>query len=434
MAQPANSPRIDELRSRLRAEPNSRLFYPLAEELRKAGQHPEAEQVLRAGLTQHQTYLAAWVSLGRVLREEKRDAEAIEPLMKAMQLDPENLVAARLLGDCYLEMGEKVEAIKKYKLVQALMPGDEELDATVDRLALELNPPAVSAPEPPPEAPVGQPDDVFAAGPVGEVSADTAAEGSWLTEDVEAPTPSEPVAEEFPFEAPLPLESAADAIEQGHDSEVATADVEPMLAAHDTSPFEEPVDTYSAAALELEAPEGFHVGRAPLAAEVAAVVPEEALPAVESAPGLEVGAESEAPFEAQDVPSGQEEFRSADGVQQDEADVFAPADEPFDAEPEEPEEEDGGSGVVPGELTNTITMADLYVRQGLVDDARQIYESILARDPGNESVRARLDSLMPAAAMPPAEAPSVTSVPRGSRIERLEKWLAKVSRKEVGRV
>src|SRR6185436_19531088 len=124
MAQPATNPKIEELRLRLKADPKSRLFYPLAEELRKAGQVEEAEQVLRGGLTAHVTYLSAWVSLGRVLRDQKKDGEAVEALARALQLDPGNVVAARLLGDSYLSLGDKVEAIKKYKLVHALMPGD----------------------------------------------------------------------------------------------------------------------------------------------------------------------------------------------------------------------------------------------------------------------------------------------------------------------
>jgi len=46
-------------------------------------------------------------------------------------------------------------------------------------------------------------------------------------------------------------------------------------------------------------------------------------------------------------------------------------------------------------VTNTITMGDLYARQGLVDDARQIYETILEREPENEGVRAKLETLPP---------------------------------------
>src|SRR5688500_12839896 len=149
MAQPATNAKIEELRFKVKTDPKSRLFYPLAEELRKVGQTEEAERVLRTGLTVHATYLSAWVSLGRVLRDQKKDADAVEALSKALTLDPGNVVAARLLADAYLALGEKVEGIKTYKLVYALM-ADEDLKEQIDALDRELHPAAEAAPAPQP--------------------------------------------------------------------------------------------------------------------------------------------------------------------------------------------------------------------------------------------------------------------------------------------
>src|SRR5215211_2921933 len=156
MAQPATNAKIEELRYRIKTDPKSRLFYPLAEELRKAGQVNDAEQVLRTGLTVHPTYLSAWVSLGRVLRDLRKDDDAVEALNRALQLDPGNVVAARLLADAYLALGEKIEAIKKYKLVHALLPSDEDLRVTIEQLERDLQEPSApfavaSEPEPEPE-------------------------------------------------------------------------------------------------------------------------------------------------------------------------------------------------------------------------------------------------------------------------------------------
>jgi tetratricopeptide (TPR) repeat protein len=303
MAQPASNPKIEELRFRVKTDPKSRLFFPLAEELRKIDQLGEAEQVLRTGLTQHPTYLSAWVSLGRVLREEDKYAEAVDALTKALQLDPGNVVAARLLADAYLDLGDKLEAIKKYKLVRALLPANEELDGIIERLEDELNPVTVF-----------KADDTLAA----------------------APTVAAQV----------------------------MGDEEPMRAAHAESPFEEPVTDYSAAAVSVERPEGVHVEPAPLAAEVPAPWPDE-----EAA-----------------------------------SEVFAPAEAP-----PAPQVED---------VANTMTMADLYVRQGFLDKARQIYQNILQRDPDNSEVRHKLDALVPAA--------------RNPKVDKLERWLAKMTRREEG--
>jgi tetratricopeptide (TPR) repeat protein len=332
MAQ-ATNPKIEELRFRIKTDPKSRLFFPLAEELRKISAHSEAESVLRTGLEHHPTYLSAWVSLGRVLREQRNEPAAIEALTKALQLDPGNVVAARLLADSYLAHGEKLEALKKYKLVHALMPSDGDLETLIVRIEEEINPTQVlAAPE----------------------SADEA--------DPAAP-PS--VEEESPWAG-----AAASLLEE-HRVEEATADNEPMATAHEESPFEEPSPAFTTAALEIEAPEGMHVGRAPMEAEVPLDLTAE-IPMVEAAPFASAPAEEEA-------------------------------------------RED---------ITSTLTMADLYAGQGLIADARQIYETILIRDPNNETVREKLAALeKPAAA-----------VGRDPKVIKLEAWLAKVGRREVSRV
>ncbi|MBV8520406.1 MAG: tetratricopeptide repeat protein [Acidobacteria bacterium] len=379
MAQPATSPKIEELRFRLKTDPKSRLFYPLAEELRKAGHVTEAEQVLRGGLEVHATYLSAWVSLGRVLRDQKKDSEAVDVLTRALQLDPGNVVAARLLADAYLALGDKLEAIKKYKLVYALMPADESLQATIAQLDRDLAPPLPIAPAPEPEA---------------EPEPEPLATNS-IEETVETPSPaaaSAPIEEESPFDRTMPpFEEAARAFAEEQRTGVETGDFEPMARAHDDSPFEEPVDGFTGATMSIEAPLGMHIAAAPLAAEVPAPVTfEEDLPQVESA------------VIAPEPPT-------------EEADVFEPADPVPTREAEH--------------VVNTITMADLYARQGLLDDARHIYETILARDPANESVRAKLQALHAPAAEP---APVLEAA--NPKIERLERWLAKVSRREVNGV
>lgn len=350
MAQPATTPKIEELRFKLKTDPKSRLFYQLAEELRKAGHFDESEQVLRNGLVAYPTYLAAWVSLGRTLREQKNDSAAVEALNKAMQLDPGNVVAARILADAYLALGEKVEAIKKYKLVHALLPSDEELRGTIEHLERQISgaavPLALADPEPEPE-------------PEPQYEPPQAA-----AETVEAPIPTAPMASPFeedsPFDRTLPPFAEAErVIEEEARVEQETGDVEPMAVAHEESPFEEPVSAFTSDAFSVEAPAGMHIEEAPLAAEVAAPV-----------------------FDTDD-----------DDI------VSSPA--------------------AGGDAANTVTMADLYVRQGLVEDARHIYENILARDPNNTEVRGKLDAIAPRV---------------NPKVAALEKWLGKVSRREVGRV
>lgn len=357
MAEPASSPKIEKLRFQLKAEPKGRIFFPLAEELRKAGQLTEAEQVLRTGLTNHPSYLSGWVSLGRTLRDLQKYGDGVEALKKALLLDPGNVVAARLLAESYEALGEKVEAIKKYKLVAALFPGDEELEATIARLDAEINAP-LPIPEP----------EQLAAPPA---TADEPFKGE-RTLPGESTTP-------LGTQSPLFDEDEAVRVikEDTHD-EIATGDSEPMRVAHEESPFEEPAiqSGYTAAAFEVEQPRGVHIEPAPIYADI-----------------------------PEPLPLPEPEFISRGPSE--EADVFAPVDDDL---PPPPAPRD--------DFAKTITMADLYASQGLVDAARDIYEDILARDPGNVSIREKLDALV--VVTPPAAAA------QNSKVDKLQKWLSKV--------
>ena len=384
MAHPATTAKLEELRFKLKTDPKSRLFYQLAEELRKAGHFDESEHVLRTGLVTYPTYLAAWVSLGRTLREQKNDAGAVEALNRALQLDPGNVVAARILADAYLALGEKIEAIKKYKLVHALLPSDEELRTTIEKLERELDPivpvplsETVEAPIPTAaepftsdvapsaeaapafdEAPIVDDAPVVDDAPIAEAA--PSAEQLPAFDDapgIEAEAAPALFEEDSPFDRTMPpFAEAAQTLEEEARVEEATADAEPMSVAHDESPFEEPVSGFSSDAFAVEAPAGMHIESAPLVAEVPAPV--------------------------------------------------------FDTDEDLPE-------ATSEDATYTITMADLYVGQGLVEQARHIYEHILARDPGNVEVRGKLEAIAPRV---------------NPKVAALERWLSKVSKREVGRV
>jgi pentatricopeptide repeat protein len=113
----------------------------------------------------------------------------------------------------------------------------------------------------------------------------------------------------------------------------------------------------------------------------------------------------------------------------------------------------------------TNTLAELYLRQGLVDRAVEVYRSMLQVDPGNVRARRRLDDLVAGAvstsawssaeagpanaspALPETPAPAVEEPPsplldeiaprdaarrHRDRIARLERWLSTIRGPEVG--
>ncbi|MEO6258727.1 MAG: tetratricopeptide repeat protein [Thermoanaerobaculia bacterium] len=454
MAQPTSNPKIEELRFRIKTDPKSRLFYPLAEELRKISQWDESERVLRAGLEHHPTYLSAWVSLGRVLRDQHQDAGAIEAFKKALQLDPGNVVAARLLGDSYLTTGDRVEAIKKYKLVLALMPGDQEIESIIEGLDREINPivPATvsdeeagrgpgavevadsfSPPAPPnevPSSPAGQADQSPFDEPGNLGGAQPSADGGGI-ESTPFGAADHPMDETRPQSRPQHSEDSpwADSAaehqatmetpfaEEGGQSiqapfgfpvsesvtDASASDAEPMRSMHSESPFEEP-SGYTSAALSVENPSGMHVEEAPAVEQGSSMWDE---PEASPAPAPQISSREELAGSASPSP-WDEDLNSVP----DEASVFASA---------------GNQPGLDDNVSNTLTMADLYSRQGQQEQARAIYERILERDPSDDSVRSKLAAL--AAAEPAAEVPLPDE-----RAQKLGNWLSKVGRREGGSV
>jgi len=119
---------------------------------------------------------------------------------------------------------------------------------------------------------------------------------------------------------------------------------------------------------------------------------------------------------------------------------------------------DAAGGPLDDDALQTNTLAELYLRQGLVDRAIEVYRGMLRVDPGNQKAARRLNELAPAgapspvpdvaasdgplpaaviAAVPGAPGrtpPGASAVPVGPHadarrdtISRLERWLANFS-------
>ena len=105
MSRRSPQPKIADMEKRLAADPESRLFLPLAEAYRAAGRLADAERALREGLVRHPGHHSARASLGRVLRESGRNEEALLVLEQVRAAAPENLLAQRLLAKLRDEHG-----------------------------------------------------------------------------------------------------------------------------------------------------------------------------------------------------------------------------------------------------------------------------------------------------------------------------------------
>ena len=94
----ASSARIEELTKKFEENPR-RYFAPLANEYRKAGDLAQAIALCEAHLPQQPGHMSGHVVYGQALFESGKLDESRAVFETALQLDPENLIALRYLGE-----------------------------------------------------------------------------------------------------------------------------------------------------------------------------------------------------------------------------------------------------------------------------------------------------------------------------------------------
>jgi tetratricopeptide (TPR) repeat protein len=116
--------RITRFRERLRAEPESGVFVPLADLMAAAGDGEGALAVLHEGLARNPRSIPGRVVLGRTLLGLGRQDEAREVLMEVLVADPENLVARHLLADDCRKRGDWDGAVVHLEQLTQINPGE----------------------------------------------------------------------------------------------------------------------------------------------------------------------------------------------------------------------------------------------------------------------------------------------------------------------
>jgi tetratricopeptide (TPR) repeat protein len=136
------SARIDELRKKFEENPR-RYFAPLANEYRKAGDLEQAISICQEYLPQQPGHMSGHIVYGQALYESGRDEEAKAVFETALSLDPENLIALRHLGDIARGAGDPVGARGWYQRVLDADPRNDEiilLLSSLDSGSLEPTP------------------------------------------------------------------------------------------------------------------------------------------------------------------------------------------------------------------------------------------------------------------------------------------------------
>ena len=126
--------RLDDLKARWERERSSRAFVPLAEEYRRLGRFAEAEKACREGLQRHPNYHSARVLLGRTLLELDRLEEAGEEFRRVLEIEPQNLLAGKLLAGIFRSQGRWGDALETFRRLQLFYPDNAEVRTQVYQL------------------------------------------------------------------------------------------------------------------------------------------------------------------------------------------------------------------------------------------------------------------------------------------------------------
>jgi tetratricopeptide (TPR) repeat protein len=142
---PPTPSRLERLEQILRADPQSRIFAPLADGYRRAGRYDEALALCEAGLRRYPTWVAARVVRARIQHDAGALEAAAESLAEVLRLIPDQVRAQRTLGEIQLSLGRAAQAAAALERAVALYPCDGEARRLLARLRAPAAPEAEAA-------------------------------------------------------------------------------------------------------------------------------------------------------------------------------------------------------------------------------------------------------------------------------------------------
>ena len=142
----ASSEEIARLETLYAENPRGRVFTHLAEAHRKNGDPERAREILRRGLADHPDYASAHVVMGRIMEDLGDPGAAVSAFERVLALDPHNMIALRRLAVAADEAGRVDDALAHWTALNALDPGDEEVEARIDALSAPASGPVPMVP------------------------------------------------------------------------------------------------------------------------------------------------------------------------------------------------------------------------------------------------------------------------------------------------
>lgn len=122
---PVNPEFVERYQVEYQKNPRSKVFAPLAEAYRKLGLLDEAFTVGQAGVKHHPDFASGRVVFARILLDRKDYDQALEHLIAAAKLSPDNLMAHSLMGETFLNLRRPKDALNAFKMVLFIDPNNE---------------------------------------------------------------------------------------------------------------------------------------------------------------------------------------------------------------------------------------------------------------------------------------------------------------------
>jgi tetratricopeptide (TPR) repeat protein len=365
---------IAKLTERIAKDPKSKLFVPLAEEHKKAGDLEMAIQVLTEGLRSNPGYVTARSFLGRLLMDKGDLTGAQKELEEVIKAIPDNLLAQRKLGDLYILQGRSSDALQRYKAALALNPSDKELPSLLADLEAGKD---VSARVPRPKALIST-----AAPKAAPATAAPPKPSPVPSSGVSKPAGSTPGVPPAVQKAPTPAPAVPKI-----DSAPA-APTKPVAEPRPATPSPSAPPAHDVAEVEVieEIVEIEHLEQPGPAPEVKAPAAENAAMLQPEPPGQTAETAEMPAFDLSETPTmaskGTEDLTEVSWG----TETFIPLEESKPAET-------AATGDEGGDDLNTDTLAELYISQGFYDKAVEIYQGMLEEQPQNKALQQKLEKL-----------------------------------------
>lgn len=389
---------IEKLEARYRENPKGRNFAPLADAYRKAGLIDNALELCQAGLQLHPDYVSGHIVHGRCLVDKKDDVAAEEVFRRVLDLDPENILALKVLA----EIAERTDRFDNaMQWLNRLLLADPMNGEAAEGLS-RVRGKAAAVPTRPTAA-VQPPATVRM-----EIGSEAPLQVEHLELDLAATDSADPTARpprisieymEGPFNAGLaeapttPIEKPDFELERTSEPPAGSSEATEEIQSYDGS-----VD-FKAIAAESATPEGIQFDE-PVAAAPDSGFSVEGLARTQyEGSGLfkvdgQMPPEPVAPEPAQDLPLIMPEDLEPPAQ-------LHPTPVAASAEPPPPlhlPDDDGAADTAAlsqAEPVVTETMAELYLRQGHREEALRVYEALAAQRPLDERLQEKVAELAP---------------------------------------